>query len=258
MRRFLIAPEAVEGETFRLEGPEARHLVKILRAREGQSLELMDGRGAVYKAMIGRIEPDGSVSGTLKILPRGQGDVFKPKLNLYASLIKAARWEWMLEKAAELGVASVTPVLARRSVVELRENGRVEAKLERWRRIMIAAAKQSKADEVPELAGPMKFAEAVRSAAGQGLTLLAWEGLASPEPGPGLRSIIESSSKRLKDGGAVNFFVGPEGGFSEEEASLARAQGIFLFSLGPRILRAETAALAAVSLVSYELRLLRP
>ncbi|MDE2238269.1 MAG: RNA methyltransferase, partial [Elusimicrobia bacterium] len=150
----------------------------------------------------------------------------------------------------ELGVASLTPVLTPRTVVLLREE-RAKAKQERWGRIVLSAAKQCQRASLPELRAAAEFRDAIRARpSGDGVVAaVAWEGLC----GQTARKALGEALRRASPVSEVQLFVGPEGGFSDEEIELARATGAVIFGLGPRILRAETAALAALSIVQYEL-----
>lgn len=254
MPQFFLSPDSVQDKTFHLKGPEAFHITKVLRYREGQSLVLFDGKGGRYEAVIQKIFPDGSLSGALTGTLHAKDKRPEVHLNLYQGLLKSSHWEWVLEKGTELGVSSFIPVLTPRTVVVLREADRTKAKTERWNKIILSASKQSGGARLPELLEPVEFRDAIKTCAGKGLTLLAWEGLAQATAGSTLRaSLREAEKTRGKESLSVNLFIGPEGGFTEEEVELAESTGAVVFGLGSRILRAETAALAASALVLYEL-----
>ena len=248
---FLPLDTPAESDEFHLRGPEAFHLVKVLRVQPGHSVSLFDGKGGSYEGVVDAIHDDGSVSG--KIVSRRQKAQSTVTVNLYQGLLKASHWDYVLEKGTELGAGSFTPVLTPRTVVLLREE-RAKAKQERWARIIMAAVKQCKRSDLPELREPAEFRDAIKAATSRSgeVTAVAWEGLcgsgAKAGLGPALRAAAESGPKV-----AVNLFIGPEGGFSDEEVELARTLGAVVFGLGPRILRAETAALAALAAVQYEL-----
>lgn len=253
MPQFFVPPEALAQGTFRLEGPEAFHVVKVLRYRPGQSLVLFDGQGGRFEALISEIHSDGSVSGKLTGTLHAS-DLRKPvDLRLYQGLLKASHWDMVLQKGTELGVSSFIPVLTPRTVVLLHEAERAKSKEQRWGRVLMAAAKQCGRAELPSLNSPVQFRDAIKECQGQGLTLLAWEGLSGATAAESLRlTLREADQKRGKEALRINLFIGPEGGFSEEEVELAESLGVTVFGLGRRILRAETAALAAVALLQYE------
>ena len=250
MPQFFLPPEAANDERFRLDGPEAFHIVKVLRHKEGDVLPLFDGRGGRFEGVITRIGEDGSVEGRLTARA-SQPKAAAADVRLYLGLLKASHWELALEKGTELGASVLVPVLTPRTVVLLHEAERVHAKRLRWERIVMAAAKQCARADLPRLEDPVEFRDAIRQCQGRGLTIVAWEGLkgapAGAALGPALRGLPPDAPRR------VNVFIGPEGGFSDEEIELAESLGALVCGLGPRILRAETAALAACALVQYEL-----
>lgn len=253
MPQFFLSPESISDKTFHLKGPEAFHITKVLRYREGQSLVLFDGKGGRYQAIIEKIYPDGSLSGALTATLRAKDERPRVQLNLYQGLLKSSHWEWLLEKGTELGISSFIPVLTPRTVVVLREADRAKAKHERWNKIIMASAKQCGATLVSELRQPMEFRDAAKACSGKGLNLLAWEGMSQTTAGETLRESLRAADQgRGAESLAVNLFIGPEGGFSEDEVDLAESLGIVVFGLGSRVLRAETAAISASTLILYE------
>lgn len=250
MPQFLVKPSDVAGDRFHLDGPEAFHVTRVLRRKVGDAVELFDGRGGRYTGIIRSIHPDGAVDGdvTGRAAPRRGYPVL---LNLHLSLLKASQWEWAIEKAAELGVTAIIPTSTPRTVVQLREL--TPAKRERWMKLLRAAAKQCGRADVPELKEPAHFRDAIVAAAKEGVTLLAWEKHAGASTYAGLREVLREARAKHPAGLTVNLFIGPEGGFSDEEVELAECEGAALVSLGPTTLRAETAAVAATALVLYEL-----
>lgn len=256
MPQFFLAPGALAGEAFRLAGPEAFHISRVLRLREGEILVLFDGRGARFEGVIDKIHPDGAVSGRIRAK---LDECYRPpaRLRLYQGLLKAGPWDLLLQKATELGVSAVVPVLTPYTVVLLRAQEQVRAKRERWSRVVLAAAKQCGRPDLPEIGQPRPYREALTACRAQGpsLTLLAWEGLAGARALESLRPSLREALEKGEPGAelTVNLFIGPEGGFTEEEVELAQSLGVHVFGLGPRTLRAETAALAVCALLQYEL-----
>jgi 16S rRNA (uracil1498-N3)-methyltransferase len=157
-------------------------------------------------------------------------------------LLKAQKFEWVLQKGTELGIAGFVPVLSSRSIIGSVQDVR-DAKLERWQRIIAEAAEQSGRAVLPSLAGPMAFKPACQAAAQQGLALIPWE----EERVYRLRQALDASPKH------ISLLIGPEGGFAAEEVATAREAGVVPVTLGPRILRAETAGLAAATAILYAL-----
>lgn len=263
MPQFFLPPEALKDKTFRLTGPEAFHITKVLRYQPGQSLVLFDGKGGRFEAVIKTIEKDGAVSGALTGTLHGSEDRKPVEIVLYQGLLKSSHWDWVLEKATELGVSSFVPVTTPRTVVLLREAEKVKAKGERWGRVVMAAAKQCGRADLPAVREPAQFRDAIKACTlrpedepverPKALTLLAWEGLNGATACETLRlSLREADQFRGQEKITVNLFVGPEGGFTEDEVEIAESLGAVIFGLGPRTLRAETAAVAAVSLIQYE------
>ena len=253
MPQFFVAPEDIQKKSFRLTGPEAFHVVKVLRYGLGQSLALFDGQGGRFEGVIERLDPDGTVSGKLTATLKADDARAAVKLHLYLGLLKASHWDYALEKATELGVASIIPVLTPRTVVLLHEAQRAPAKADRWARLVMAAAKQCGRAELPPVREAAQFRDALRAAKDKGLVLVAWEGMKGSVAADHLRlALREADQKRGADSLDVHLFIGPEGGYSDEEIELAEASGAVVFGMGPRVLRAETAAAAAVTLVQYE------
>lgn len=224
-RRRFFATEVTEGEA-RLAGPAARHLHRVLRARPGQQFEIAHG-GRVFLATVRRSSADAVALGIDEELEPAAPE---PRLALAVALFKFDRFEWMLEKATELGVSAVQPLITRRSEARLAAAAR--ARRPRWEAILLAAAEQSRRADCPSLAEPATLAAFLASpVAGQRLLL---------------SELREAPPLKPPAGDAV-LLAGPEGGFAPEEFDAAAAAGFTAVSLGPRILRVETAALAALA-----------
>jgi 16S rRNA (uracil1498-N3)-methyltransferase len=234
-RRFLV-PEIREGAA-ELRGGDARHLTSVLRAEPGQRYEISDG-SSVYLAEIAAIEKDRVVFRLIEPLDVPAVPV---RLVLCAALIKFDRFEWLVEKASELGVAAIHPVHAARS-----EKGLLEAarkRMERWRRIAHESSQQARRVCPPEIAAPQPLAAVIAALSGHRYFL-------DEEPGapPLLASIPPPEQRRSQD--TVTLLTGPEGGWTPAERSAAAAAWTPV-SLGPSILRAETAAIAAAGILIH-------
>lgn len=237
-RRRWIADQWDEA-TALLKGEQAGHLVRVLRAQTGMEYEIVAG-GHVWHGVIASISPE---EVRFNLLAEVTADPALP-VTLLLSVFKFDRMEWAIEKATELGVERIVPVLARRTEKHLA--AAAEKRVERWRRIAHEAAQQSRRCDVPaiENATPLKLA--ARDAAASTRFVLAEQ-----ERGTTLRQAVAD----LMDGAgdeipAIRLAIGPEGGWAPEEAALLDAEGWKPASLGPRILRAETAAIAALSVVA--------
>ena len=238
MARFFTT--SIAGDTALLEGEDTRHIAKSLRMRVGEELTLCDSAGTDYTCIITAIQ-DSQVALQVcgRIPTRSEMPV---KIRLYQAVPKGEKMDWIVQKAVELGVAEVIPVLTARCVS--RPDSKTAAKKQdRLARIALEAAKQSGRGIVPQVAAQLPFEAALRQAAQSGRVLLFYERAQRP-----LREHLTAFS-----GDSLDIFVGSEGGFAPEEVELAQAHGAKIASLGPRILRCETAALCALSAVSYAL-----
>ncbi|MGQ9927127.1 MAG: 16S rRNA (uracil(1498)-N(3))-methyltransferase [Chloroflexaceae bacterium] len=241
-RRFFVAPEALRDEQVRLSDPDLAHqLGRVLRLNPGDHVLLLDGLGLAVEVQLTAIGRDG-VTGTVVRREVAGGE---PPLNLtfYLPLIRAERFEWAVQKCVELGARRLVPTHYARSLAADRTDAR---KLERWRRIAREAAEQTCRGVLPEVSAPLAFDAAVEAATGADLALLLWEGQASH-----LRSVLRAPGQGW-NGRAIHILSGPEGGITPDELTCARERGIIPVSLGPRVLRAETAPIAAAAMVLYD------
>ena len=231
-RRFFV--DQVRNGHAEISGDDARHLTRVLRVEAGQRYEISDNR-AVYLAEIETARKEHVIFRTLEKLP-----VIEPpvRMILCAAIVKFDHFEWMIEKATELGVARIVPMISIRT-----ERGLDKAaakRLERWRRIGLEASQQSRRAHLPEIDEPAAWRDALATAAAYRYALD--ENTARPLPTafPAERDADDS----------VALLIGPEGGWTADERSEFTAAGWVPVSLGPSILRAETAALAALAVVS--------
>jgi len=229
-RRRWIADE-VSGNFAALTGAHADHLRRVLRARVGQAFDIAAG-GAVRRGRITEIEKDRVVFelGQEIVLPAA------PELRLLLAIFKFDRMEWAIEKCTELGVTGIMPVIARRT--DTRLAAAAGKRVERWRRLARQAAEQSRRRAPPEIAPPCKLKEAVNLPEATRIVLVESERLLS------LKDVIDP---RRRDDGLL-LAVGPEGGWTEDEVWQLSGAGWIPASLGPTILRAETAAIAATAI----------
>lgn len=221
-------------------GARAHHLARVVRMKEGETVEVSDGAQA-WTAVAESISPREVVFKTGELLP---ASALAARVELHLALIKLPRFEWAVEKATELGVAAIVPVTAERS-----DGGLLKAagrRVERWERIVEEAAQQARRLGPPAIESPMGLAEALsRPAAARVFVDFSGE-----EPSSGVLAGASGA-------GAVAVLVGPEGGWTEEELALARAAGVASIVLGSHVLRSETAAVAALSIIGHLLRTMR-
>lgn len=226
-RRFFV--DAIEDGAAVLAGDDARHLARVLRAEAGQQYEISDNQ-SVYLAEIAEARKDRIVLRVLEPLP---APAIPVDVTLVAALIKFDRFEWMIEKVTELGVAAIVPVEAART-----EKGLLAAaakRVERWRRIARESSEQSRRARMPVIRDPVRL-PALPSLNG-------WSAYLEEQPGaPPLLEVLPSPAPS-----SATLLIGPEGGWTESERSALA--GIAAVSLGPLILRAETAAIAALAAI---------
>jgi 16S rRNA (uracil1498-N3)-methyltransferase len=238
-RFFLLDTPMTAGQTVDL-APLAHQLHTVLRLTSGTEIVLLDGAGHEFVTRLERIERRSVTGRVLSQRPvSGERNI---QLTLYQCSLKADKFEWVLQKGTELGVCSFVPVLSERSIV--RPAAALLNKYERWRAILREAAEQCGAGRIPTLAPPVSWQQAIGQV--QGLRFLPWEG-ATAVQAPGLAERM--AQLVAPPSVAVSLLIGPEGGVSSAEVSAAQDAGWQVVSLGRRLLRAETAALAAVTIL---------
>ena len=233
MPRFFIDGTA-DGRAY-IAGADALHIAKALRMRPGEALTLCDGKGTDFDGVLETVT-DRQVTVRISASRPSQAE---PTLavTLYQGLPKGDKMDWIIQKAVELGVTAVVPVATRRSVARL--EGKADKKQERWQRIAAEAAGQCGRGRLPSVERPLSWSQALSRLSGEP-ALVFYEGGGRP-----LRELVTPSTRRL------SVFVGPEGGFDPEEIDAIRRQGGGVATLGPRILRCETAPLAALTLLMH-------
>lgn len=240
--RFFVPPQSLqEGPIVRLGNDLAHRIGKVLRLREGDTIFLLDGTGMEARAELLSLARDQM---TAKIVSRHDLQT-EPALKviLYQALIATDRFEWVLEKGTELGVSRFVPLLCDRNTTRLPSGAsRLRHKMQRWKTIVRSAAEQSHRATLPALSEPADFAQIMRAAPNP--AILAWE-----QSSGSLLSLM--NSPKIAGSATLSIFIGPEGGFTEAEAALAMEAGTHVISLGPRVLRSETAALLLAGLALY-------
>ena len=245
MHRFFVPPESISDGHATLSGDQARHIARVLRQGPGDSIILLDNTGQEYDVVLIAVSPE-LVEGNVIQQRRGPGEP-DTQITLYQALLKSDRFDLVLQKGTELGVSRFVPIVTERTIVRTSEERRADSRLDRWRRIVTEAGEQSRRARIPAISTPVSFDEACQLVSP--LALMPWE----EERMLSLRNAISESNTEGRDRSEVSIIIGPEGGFTSEEAELARRHGVQTVSLGRRILRAETAAIATVTAVCYEL-----
>ncbi len=232
---FFTESSGAVGDKLLITGEDAKHITKSLRMAVGESLTLCDNQGFEHLCRIDRISPDGvSVTVVTKEECTHEPDV---KLTLYFALTKGDKPEIVIQKAVELGAAVIVPVLTERCISRPDRKG-AENKLQRYRKIAYQAAMQSRRGIIPEVR-PLTELKSVKSELSEyDKAILFYEGGGEP-----LRKLIGENDK------SIAVFIGPEGGFEESETEKLQSAGALTATLGKRILRAETAPLAAITAI---------
>lgn len=236
MPRFFV--ESLAGDPIVIEGGDARHIALSLRMKQGEELILCDGKGTEAVCAVASLCPESVV---LDVKERRASETEpKTRVTLYQALPKADKMEYIVQKAVELGVYRIVPVLTSRCISRPDEKTAAK-KRERLCKIAAEAAKQSGRGIIPEVGGVLTFKNAVKEMSTAGLPIFFFEHASLP-----LRKYMEKYT-----GGDIAVMVGAEGGFSDEEAAFAEENGLLSASLGPRILRCETAPVAALAAIMY-------
>ena len=242
MYHFFVEPSNIIQNDIYIEGNDYNHIKNVLRMKKGEVISVGDGLSdREYRCHIEDFTGT-AVHCRLDFI-KESGVELPVKVTLYQGLPKSDKMEFIIQKCVELGVARIVPVECSRSVVRL-DAKKAAAKVKRWQGISEAAAKQSKRAFIPELALPLKFSDALRDAENSDIKLIPYE---LAENFSCTRDIISA----ISSGQSVSIFIGPEGGFSEEEVESALAEGFKSITLGRRILRTETAALVVLSWLIY-------
>ncbi|HMA67619.1 MAG TPA: 16S rRNA (uracil(1498)-N(3))-methyltransferase [Desulfosalsimonadaceae bacterium] len=239
MRRFHIGKDQIMGDAAEISGTEARHIRTVLRMKPGDFLELVDGSGYAYEARIHSVS--GEVIQAEILRKYRSGSESGLKMTIAIGFLKDKKMDTLVRHLTELGMSRFLPVWTARSIARPPEK-RLHSRLQRWESIATEAVKQSRRDQIPEIARPAAFEEAL--ALGQ----KADAGIIFREQAD---QSLHSAVQPMQGVQEVFVLLGPEGGFAESEARQAAAAGLVSVSMGPRILRAETAAITACALLQY-------
>ncbi len=248
MYRCRIEPQSWDEPEFQPASGELERLLRVLRVKDGATLAVFDGCGRGGQARF-TVDP---VDGVARLRPI-QGDVARTAaplpVVLFQAIPKASRMDWLVEKATEFGVTEIVPLVSERCIVRPTESRRAGNRLSRWRRLAQEAARQCGMATVPEIGAPVTFETAMTHLANRALSGIYGSLEADTVP---LRRVFEGRGGHQ---GLMALFIGPEGDFTPDETDRLRSAGMTPISLGPRILRVETAALAALCMIGYELEL---
>jgi 16S rRNA (uracil1498-N3)-methyltransferase len=239
---LFVSPECIDQQTIVVTGDVLVHLRDSLRITVGETLWLSNGLAVRYRVEITDVSRRAVTARVLETIQEPPRQT--PRLVLGQSLLKGEKMDWVIQKATELGVSEIVPIESQHSVVQLKAD-RVNHQLARWQRIALEAAQQSEQWRIPTVATPQSLSALLTSLATGTLTLM----LAERREGKSLQTVNLPQDAR----GSILVLIGPEGGWSQEEAQIAEQAGIQPITLGEHILRAETAAIAAISILQSRL-----
>lgn len=239
MRRFFFIPEPSDRGLAKIVGRDAHHIHNVLRLKTEDILIVFDGRGSEYKARIKALKDDGVHIELIEPLVNEAESALN--LALAQGMLKDKKMDYLVRHLTELGVQRWIPFSAKRSVPVLNEH-RSQARWERWQKISLEAVKQCRRSRPMSIEKVLSFQDALSAAEPFGLKLIFWENE---------KGLLPSALEQKDSDKGVFVMIGPEGGFEEAEVHAAREKGFLCLGLGPRILRAETAALSVCSILQY-------
>ena len=243
MYHFFVNQDQIGPETVTVTGPDVNHIKNVLRMKPGEEVLISNGVDRDYLCKLETIAAD-SVTAASASVTEG-GTALPVKFHLFQGLPKSDKMELIIQKAVELGVYQVIPVETRRTVVKL-DAKKEDAKVRRWNAVSESAAKQSKRLIIPEVTGVMSFREALHYAGGFDKNIIPFEhaeGMAD----------TKAYFAGIRPGMSCGIFIGPEGGFEDDEIAMASTAGVKPVTLGKRILRTETAGLAVLSVLMFQM-----
>lgn len=243
MYHFFVEQEQIGAAAVSVTGSDVNHIKNVLRMKPGEEVLISSRTGGDYLCKVAEIRPEEVQLEILEV--RESGMELPARIHLFQGLPKGDKMELIIQKAVELGVYRIIPVDTKRTVVRL-DAKKEESRRKRWNAISESAAKQSKRSLIPEVERVMSFSEALAEAEDYGLKMIPYE------CADGIRQTRELISKAAA-GMDIAVFIGPEGGFEEEEIEKAQAAGVLPVTLGKRILRTETAGLCILSALMLHL-----
>jgi 16S rRNA (uracil1498-N3)-methyltransferase len=242
--RFFISPDQVTGGDIIVAGDDVRHIATVLRMKAGDELLLSDGQGTEYSVTITSVDRTAIAT---RVLFTAQRSLSFPRITLCQGIPKSDKMDLIMQKATELGVASIVPLVTERTIVKLKDE---EKRIGRWQKICREAAMQSSRRDIPSISPVLRYAglldDLSRGASplpADALLLLPWEKGTEP-----IKQVLRGRPRPEH----IVVIIGPEGGLSDTEAGMAKERGFHPVSLGQNILRTETAALAVLSMLEYE------
>ncbi len=241
MHRFFVEPSQIREKEIVITGPDVNHIRNVLRMRAGEELLAADGQGSEYRCILRELQ-DSEIRAEICRKLSGSAEL-PSRITLFQGLPKSDKMDLIIQKCVELGVFRIVPVTTKRTVVKL-DAKKEESRRKRWTAVSESAAKQSGRGIIPEISGVRGFKEAVEEAGELDVCLIPYE---KAEDMARTREILSG----IPAGASIGVFIGPEGGFEEEEVREAMEAGARPITLGRRILRTETAGMAVLAMLGY-------
>ena len=242
MNRFFVSKDSFRGDKVLLGKDQAHQIRDVLRLRSGDQIIVLDNTGWEYEVFLAKVTRE-QVVGEILQKRKAPGEP-QTQITLYQSLLARDKFEWVLQKCTEVGVTRFVPVVTQRTLI--RDTAIKPDKRARWQRIITEAAEQSGRGLIPDLSPPITFEDVLSDLSGFERRLIAWE-----KQGENIRAALRTADKNVPH--TIAILIGPEGSFTEQEVELAKKSGAIPITLGPRILRTETAAVVAIAIILYEL-----
>lgn len=242
MHRFFINKDSIINDEIVIKDDEVKHIKNSLRLNEDDIITVCDGEKKEYKVKISEISNDyvkGIIIDDYIIKSESNIDIV-----LYQGLPKSSKMDLIIQKCTELGVTKIVPVITSRTVVKISDKKKEHKKVERWTKIAKEASKQSKRGKIPNVEDIISFSEMLNNLCNEENIIVPYEN----ENKTGIKQILKKTKGRK-----INIIIGPEGGFEEEEINELKKLNAKIVTLGPRILRTETAGFTAITIVMYEL-----
>ena len=240
MHRFYVNQNQITDPAIRITGPDVNHIKNVLRMKQGEEIIICNGQGKDCYCIIDRVSEDEIIASVQTV--KATESELGTRITLFQGLPKSDKMELIIQKAVELGVYEIVPVMTKRVIVKLDDKKKEAKKLERWQAIAEGAAKQSGRGIIPIVKPVQTYAQAIDYAITFDKNMIPYENANGMQH---TREIMNGLSKHK----TVGVFIGPEGGFEEAEIDRAKQAGIDPITLGKRILRTETAGLAVLAMM---------
>lgn len=240
MRRFFADPERCGGSRIELDEEESHHAARVIRVREGEAVTVLNGAGSIFECVVDSISKRAV---TLEVKSKAQAPPLPYRLTLVQAIPKGKVMDLIVQKATELGAVAIVPIVTERTIVEIADEA-AETKIRKWRAVALEAIKQCGSPWLPKIEAPRDFASALRS------------GGESPAFVASLHEGAKEIGEQLKSETTASIWIGPEGDFTRGEVEALVEAGARPFSLGPLVLRCDTAAIGSLAIFGQQMRLL--